>query len=78
MLAAMSFERWVDTDIRVLANHELDYPDMQFINEKKKLQTLFTSRTAISIPQMRSTEHYKNVLREERLKRMQKGECTSL
>lgn len=35
MLAAMSFERWVDTDIRVLANHELDYPDMQFINEKK-------------------------------------------
>lgn len=69
MPAALSYGRWTDSDLRILANHELDYPDTQFIN--KKLQTLFTSRTVMSISQMRSTKRYKDILREERSKRTQ-------
>lgn len=65
--APMAYGRWSETDIRILANLELDFPETQFINQK--LQTLFTSRSVMSISQMRSTLKYKKVLQEERHKR---------
>lgn len=54
-------------DIRILTNLELDHPETQFINQK--LHTLFTSRSLMSISQMRSTVRYKEMLKEERNKR---------